>query len=589
MKVLVFAPHAAIWIHAFPEALIAESLRQAGHEVVYVTCGGLLSGYCIPMSASGVRYDAPAQNKLAVCRTCGRNAAVIRKEFGFRGPSLAEETLPSDEAAVRQLLEDATRDNFKTIELAGLPVGRFALYQFLILRKKIGLEFTAEEWREYLTHLRSTALAAAVLTRIFAREKPDRVVLYNGLYSINMACRALAAKAGASSFFLHAGGTLARRLQTLILGREHTFRFYPALMSHWSRYSAIPISGAQMRPATDHFIEVLGGRSAFAYSTTKSGMAFDVRKRFGIAPGQKILVATMGSYDEEFAAEAVGARVHERPALFATQADWIRALLGHVAIRPDLFLIVRVHPREMPNRREQVKSEHAGLLERVLVDLPGNAVVNWPTDGISLYDLAEESDVFLNSWSSVGKEMTMLGRPVITYGCDIIFYPPELNYTGHTVEEFLAQIDRALDDGWCATRIRDAYRWLAIEYGTGLIDIGESYAERENASRKIATRVLRRARRIFDPQALQRQDCRNRAPALRASGLVNRIVVENAETVLDVLDPPSAGVATIEAEWAALREEVGRLIRALYPQGGQPAAGTLHGLLAAFAHGEDDR
>ena len=29
MKILFFAPHAGIWVHAFPEALIAESLAKA--------------------------------------------------------------------------------------------------------------------------------------------------------------------------------------------------------------------------------------------------------------------------------------------------------------------------------------------------------------------------------------------------------------------------------------------------------------------------------------------------------------------------------------------------------------------------------
>jgi len=38
------APHAAIWVHAFPEALLAESLAKNGHEIIYVTCDREFSG-----------------------------------------------------------------------------------------------------------------------------------------------------------------------------------------------------------------------------------------------------------------------------------------------------------------------------------------------------------------------------------------------------------------------------------------------------------------------------------------------------------------------------------------------------------------
>jgi hypothetical protein len=335
-----------------------------------------------------------------------------------------------------------------------------------------------------------------------------------------------------------------------------------------------------MRLATDHFVELLRGRSVFAYSAGKSE-SFDLRRRFGIGAGRKVLVATMSSYDEEFAAEAAGARVYAGRQLFVTQADWILRLLALVAERPDLYLIIRVHPREFPNRREAVKSEHATLLEGMLSRLPANAAVNWPADGISLYDLAEEADVFLNSWSSVGKEMCMLGRPVVTYATEVIFYPPDLNYFGASVDEYLRRIDQALADGWSAEHIRMVYRWTAIELGRGLIDIGDSYAQREHQSVSLPQRVAAKARRMIDPEFTQRRDCRLRQPQMAATAMINRIVESGSETVLDILDPPRATV-TLEQESSALRGEIRHLVAALYPASQSIRAGTLHANLRAF-------
>ena len=71
VKVLFFSPHSAIWVHAFPEALVAEALAQQGNEIVYVGCGGLLKSHCIPMAAAAIPFDAPPSTKQRLCRLCG--------------------------------------------------------------------------------------------------------------------------------------------------------------------------------------------------------------------------------------------------------------------------------------------------------------------------------------------------------------------------------------------------------------------------------------------------------------------------------------------------------------------------------------
>jgi hypothetical protein len=504
MKVLVFAPHAAIWVHAFPEAVIAEALAKAGHEILYVACDRQFADYCVAMTAFGLPFGASEAERRAVCDRCRAQAALIGDRFGFRMSNLGEWLRPDDEAVIRDVVESAPRSDPAAAQFHRLPVGRFALYQMLIRRKRMGLDFSDEEWSEYQVQLAATVRAALALERVFADRRPDRAMVYNGLYSINLVCREIAGRSGVPTYFMHAGGNLAHRLQTLMVGRDHTFRFYPELLRQWPRFRERPIGPRTARIVTDHFVEVLRGRSAFVYSVTKSGAPFLMREHFGIPPSARILVATLGSYDEEYAAEMVGARVHSAPPMFPMQADWIRALCEFVAAREDLFLVVRVHPREFPNRRERVQSEHARLLQQALAGLPKNARVNWPEERISLYDLAEEADVFLNSWSSVGKEMSFLGQPVVTYSPQLLFYPPDLNYAAQSRDEYFALIDRALADGWSAERIRAVYRWLGVEYGYGLIDLSDAYFEHETRAPALPARAWRKVRRTLDPLYEQR-------------------------------------------------------------------------------------
>jgi hypothetical protein len=579
MKILVFAPHAAIWIHAFPEAVVVEALAKAGHEIIYVACDRQFADYCVAMSASGVPFGAGEAERRAVCDRCRVHAGLIGERFRFPMTELGAWLRPDDEAAIQEVVAGAQRGDPSATQFSGLPVGRFALYQMLVRRKRMGLDFSDEEWSEYQVQLAATVRAALALERIFAEHRPDRAIVYNGLYSINRVCGEIAERSGAPAYFLHAGGNLAHRLQTLMVGREHTFRFYPELLREWPRWREQPVSAPTARLVTDHFVELLRGRSSFVYSAVKRGAPFSMREHFGIPPAARILVATLGSYDEEFAAEMVGARVHSAPPMFPMQADWIRALCDFVAVREDLFLVVRVHPREFPNRRERVQSEHGRLLQQALAGLPKNARVNWPEERISLYDLAEEADVFLNSWSSVGKEMSLLGRPVVTYSPQLLFYPPDLNYAAHSRNEYFSLIDRALADGWSAERIRAVYRWLGVEYGHGLIDIADAYSEHETRVPMLPARAWRKVRRALDPLYMQRRDCSRRPARLAAGAQVARLVEEARATPLDVANP---GAATAAEEDRAIRGEIGRLLEHLYSN---PSSrrGALHARLEEFS------
>lgn len=576
MKILVFAPHSAIWVHAFPEALIAEALQQGGHEIVYVTCGGVLDRYCVPMAAHMLAPDASMQDRQRVCLHCEACATILRDEFGFHGGSLRDLIGEEEERVAGQIVGSMTRDAILTLEKDGVALGRLALYQLMLRRKRIDLEFAESEWKEYLVELRNVLYAWQAGVKLLDREQPDRVMVYNGLYSVNRTVCKLAEQRGIPTYFMHAGGNLSNRLQTMLIGKSDSFRFMPEVVSQWPRFAQVPCGQRELSLVTDHYLELLRGKSLFVYSKAKSAGHFDVRAHFGVKPEQKLLVATMGSYDEEVAAEMVGARQHRSPPLFPTQVDWIQAVLEFVDKRPDLFLIVRVHPREFPNRRDQVLSQHARLLEGVLQDLPANAAVNWPSDGLSLYDLADQTDVFLNSWSSVGKEMSLLGIPVVIYSDELIFYPSDLNYLAVTQQGYFDAIEKALADGWSIERVRMAYRWGVVEFVRACVFVGDSYPVVEHPVRSLPVKILDRVRRYLDPYNRQRIDCCRKLPQLSAAAQIRTLIESGADSILVTAEPGILEAVALNEETRALRFELERLMMVLYPSKEVQAASRLY-------------
>jgi len=401
---------------------------------------------------------------------------------------------------VARIVAGVDRSNFLELRQDGVDVGRYALYEFLLDHKKSNLEFTDEEWQEYLVALSNSLLTLRACRTILDEEQPDRVVTYNSLYSVNRICCELAEAKGIPSFFLHTGGNLSNRLQTLKFGKGHTVRFLQNVIRHWNQYKHLPAPAALLSNATDHYLELLSSKSVFVYSASKSTSGTDIRTLFGIGRDQRILLATMSSYDERFAGEVVGVFRDDHRLLFDSQIEWIKTLIKFVDQRKELFLLIRVHPREFPNRRDGVKSEHAALLERTFDTLPDNARVNWPTDGVSMYDLADETAVVLNAWSTVGKEMSLLGLPVVIYSPDLLFYPSDLNYVGTSFNDYFETVEQALREGWSSEWVRKTYRWLALEYGYSLIDISDSYSEKENAPPPpLPRRLLNRAWRTIQP------------------------------------------------------------------------------------------
>ncbi len=584
-RVVCFAPHAGIWVHSFPEALVAKSLQQAGASVCFVGCDGAFSSFCIPMSAQGLHADSPRADKLTVCAACRRNRSALRFGVGLSGYVLDEVLGPAEEERVRTIVRTADRNAIEELAVDGLPVGRVAAYEYLLHKKRSRAVFTEAEWIAFVPRLENTLRSFFAAQRILERERATRLVLYNSLYSVNAAWRLVADRMDIPVYFIHAGLSLAHRLNAIMLGRDSTLRWFYRLMDTWPRWRDLPCAEADLAKVTDHFVEVLAGTNVFAYSQPKSGSTRDWRNNLGVRVGTPLLVATMSSYDEYVAARTLGEQPSEDGLLFPTQIEWVRALVDWMRTHPERTLLIRVHPREFPNKREGVKSEHAQMLEQALTDLPSNVVMNWPADGISLYDIAEHADVFLNAWSSVGKEMSLLGLPVVIYCPPLVQYPSDLNYVGTTRETYFAAIEAALRDGWSFENIRRVYRWGVVEYVRALIDIEDGFDYSE-----VVHTLPQRARNLVfaAPGVRQAYDLVRRPRVLRAQQRIADLVLSGAATLLDLPSPPeesSAGASVdLGTETAALRRQVRRLADALYRNAsGPPRPGSLRAHLLSAA------
>lgn len=95
-----------------------------------------------------------------------------------------------------------------------------------------------------------------------------------------------------------------------------------------------------------------------------------------------------------------------------SMAEWISRTVQYFAGRPDVQLIIRVHPGEVLIHGTSMMD----VVREVLPKLPDHIRLIGPKDKVNTYDLLEVADLGLVYTTTVGMEMAMSGLPVIVAG-----------------------------------------------------------------------------------------------------------------------------------------------------------------------------
>src|SRR5690606_15999567 len=145
-----------------------------------------------------------------------------------------------------------------------VEIGRITLYQMLLEYKKKSNIFNSAEWHRVLIDLENSLKVFFAGKKILMQEKPDAVIVYNSLYSVNHVFCKLAHQYGIKQYFLHAGGNLATRLETMILASRDGFKYYFDLLSKWHQFKHIPCTETLICNVKNHLLTVMKASTLFS-------------------------------------------------------------------------------------------------------------------------------------------------------------------------------------------------------------------------------------------------------------------------------------------------------------------------------------
>lgn len=480
MNILFFTPHAEFWVHTVPEAMIAKSLAAEGYKVRLLTCGAVQT-YCAPMAAHRLSPGCGKNDYADICQTCGENAKAIRWTYRFPMDTLATFLDDTDKAACEKIAADAVANQSLTTEYLGVDVGAFATYELTLIHKTMSTSYSNSQWAEYGVYLRNSILSLLAFSRYLKHHRPDVVVAFSPQYSNINPCLTYASHQGLKVLFMESGNNLSNRLGTMRVWDWRVHGLVNPALRYWDRSELHPVTEQTARAVVGHLQQLLNGSHFTVYSTPYHAHT-DIRGKWSIRPDQKVALMTLSSYDEAYAAYLIHGFPEDKvfSDVFRTQTEWLKATIEWARGRDDVFLIIRVHPRDFPNKRDSLRSEQSYKLEGLLRDgLPDNVIVNWPVDEVSLYELLEDADLVLTGWSVTALEALIFGIPVVTYDQKLPSYPADIMLTGRSEREYYENIDKAIAQGWSIDNSRNAFRWLSYNFVDATILVSEHFGAHE--------------------------------------------------------------------------------------------------------------
>lgn len=418
------------------------------------------------MSAFGLNYDSSSGEKAKVCDRCTRTSEYVNN-IPFFEKDLMPDFGPYDQEVIAAISE-VNSTNWHQFEFAGIPIGRMAAYEFLLNNKIASVEIPEELFPAYLSSLRYSMKILFFSQVYLAENSFDSVIVYNRIYSLNNVFCRVAESLGIPTYTLHAAGSSDNHYSRFSLYRDDLQALTINNSAEWAATKQVALNKQESKLVVNHFRGLLSATSPWVYSSKfKGSPSSELRERMKIPKNNKVLLLTTSSADEIFAIKLIGIDPIRTnlPVIFESQLDWIESVCEYVSSQDNLSVIVRIHPREFPNKRESIESSNGKTILDLLEKTQGqNIYVNLPDDNISLYDLAKVTNLLLTGNSSAGAELAVLEIPILCHERrNLTAFPEDLAFWATTKQEYFELIPKLLNLEKTPTQAIFAARWFSFK------------------------------------------------------------------------------------------------------------------------------
>jgi len=386
------------------ESFLAAALGERGADAEFLLCDGILSA-CM-MCEIGWYSDAETflrRGPADQCNSCHRPSAKMLDAAQLKHIGLSELLQQGDFDDAQKTVERLSRSEIPQFEIDGVPLGEHACAGALRFFARGDLPENDAAEAVLRRYVRTAILTYRATRRLLATGAYDVVVLNHGIYVPQGVFAETARRAGVRVVTWHP----AYRRGCFIFNHNETY--HHGLMTE-------PVTAWQdMRWDENR-------RNNIAQYLKSRWIGRNDWVRFHNDP-----VLDTSSIERElgidFSRPTIGlltnvvwdAQLHYPANAFDTMLDWLNATIGYFAERPDLQLLIRVHPAEysgtLPSR--QLVTEEIG---KAFPELPRNVFIIPPDSRLSTYVAMSQCNAVIIYGTKTGVELTAEGIPVIVAG-----------------------------------------------------------------------------------------------------------------------------------------------------------------------------
>jgi hypothetical protein len=338
-----------------------------------------------------------------LCGQCHPPAARTYEELGIPLHRFSTLLSPGDVARAAQLARDTPSAALPTFRLDGLAVGEHALAGALRFFARATLESEPTADAVLRRYFRASLLSVFAIRALLARERYDVAVFHHGIY----------VPQGLAAEVLRAAGVRvvtwnpAYRKQCFIFSHGDTY--HHTLMSEPTEgWESMPWDAAREEQITDYLKSRWYGTNDWIWFHERPQADLEaIASETGVDLTRPVIgLLTNVMWD---------AQLHYPANAFPNMLEWVLASIRHFAARPELQLLIRVHPAEI---RGSIPSRQpiAEEIRRAFPQLPPNVFVIPPESQVSTYAAMEACDSVLIFGTKTGVELTSMGIPVICAG-----------------------------------------------------------------------------------------------------------------------------------------------------------------------------
>jgi hypothetical protein len=387
------------------ESAMAAALALRDAEVEIVLCDAALPA-CLRAEYSDLPDDTVLTERRlprTFCPTCMARGRQMFEPLGLKVHFLSELITEADRAEACRVAETMPAAEIEDYEQDGLKIGEHARAGALRYYTRGDLSGEPNGETVLRRYLEAALLSVAAYRRLLSRGRYDVALFHHGLYVpqglVGEVCRAEGVRVvnwvvayRASSFILSHGDTY-----------HHTLMDEPA--SDWEDMAW----GEEQRAEIKAYLKSRwrGDRDWIGFHEKPDEDAAALVERLGLDPTRPIIGMLSNVVWD--------AQLHYPANAFPSLIDWAVFTIDHFARRPDLQLLLRIHPAEVRGTAPSRQPLAEELARRYPV-LPPNVFVIPPESPVSTYAAMELCDSVLIYGTKTGVELTAVGIPVIVAG-----------------------------------------------------------------------------------------------------------------------------------------------------------------------------